>query len=204
MFPFSIHKFSIFSKRRPPVLACKSVPNIASNKVEPLQYQFACTKDLFQYAKKRCIDALHSELPYEHVVIADIKKNKILAEYKGDENSCSFDGFDKLEINEDSTMLFHGHPEAFPISPPDVNLLLTYNVNQVLAFNSNGKFSLVAKNVGYKQDKTEFLNFRLEQYDLDDMYSPGKDNSLYFAATNDILKKHAPLMGLRYVSNYPF
>lgn len=202
MFSFLIPKFSIFTKKqRPPVAPHKPA---SSNMVEPLQYQFSCTKDLFQYAKKRCVDALHSESPYEHVVVADIKKNKVLAEYKGNENSCNLDGFEKLEIDKDSTMLLHGHPEDFPLSSPDVNVLLKYNIGQVLAFDKNGKFSLMAKDVGYKPNKTkEFLDFRLEQYDVDEMCFSPKDKTLYCAVTDDILKKHAPLMGLRYVSNYP-
>ena len=48
------------------------------NQVEPLQTEFNSTKDMYAYAKGRCVDALKSKTPYEHTVLVDTKENKVL------------------------------------------------------------------------------------------------------------------------------
>lgn len=173
--------------------------------VEPLQTDFKSTKEMFAYAKTRCIKALKSQSPYEHVVLADIKQNRVLAEFKGNSGNCDISEISTMKLDKDNTVLLHGHPHSTPISSIDVSTMLNYPVTQVIAFDKNGKFSLVAKNIDRKDNvKKEFIKYRLEQCDMTEGLSINKAIDLYNYATDKILKKHAPLMGIRYVSNYDY
>ena len=173
--------------------------------VEPLRNDFTSTKDLFTYARKRCVDALNSEKPYEHTVLVDTKKNKVVAEFLGDVNHCCLDGIENMQLDKDNTILMHGHPSGTPVSPPDISAMLNLPIGQVLAFDKNGKFSLVAKKIDRKAEVTkEFKDYRMEQYDLADGMADNGEFELYNSATDYVLKKHAPLMGLRYISNYDY
>ena len=176
-----------------------------SQLVEPLRNDFTSTKDMFTYAKKRCVDAINSAKPYEHTVLVDTKQNKVLAEFVGDANHCNLNGIEKMQLDKDNTILLHGHPVGTPISSADVSTILNTPVTQVIAFDKDGKFSLVAKKIDKKPNVSkEFNNFRLEQYDLADEMADNGQFELYNKATDYVLKKHAPLMGLRYLSNYPY
>lgn len=176
-----------------------------SQLVEPLRNDFTSTKDMFTYAKKRCVDAINSAKPYEHTVLVDTKKNKVLAEFVGDANHCNLNGIEKMQLDKDNTILLHGHPVGTPISSADVSTILNTPVTQVIAFDKDGKFSLVAKKIDKKPNVSkEFNNFRLEQYDLADEMADNGQFELYNKATDYVLKKHAPLMGLRYLSNYAY
>ena len=176
-----------------------------SQLVEPLRNDFTSTKDMFTYAKKRCVDAINSAKPYEHTVLVDTKKNKVMAEFIGDANHCNLDGIEKMQLDKDNTILLHGHPVGTPISSADVSTILNTPVTQVIAFDKDGKFSLVAKKIDKKPNVSkEFNNFRLEQYDLADEMADNGQFELYNKATDYVLKKHAPLMGLRYISNYAY
>lgn len=176
-----------------------------SQLVEPLRNDFTSTKDLFTYARKRCVDAINSDKPYEHTVLVDTKKNKVMAEFIGDANHCNLDGLEKMQLDKDNTILLHGHPVGTPISSADVSTILNTPVTQVIAFDKDGKFSLVAKKIDKKPNVSkEFNNFRLEQYDLADEMADNGQFELYNKATDYVLKKHAPLMGLRYLSNYAY
>ena len=68
---------SLFS-RKATKLVPKEIPQ-AENKVMPLQTEFKSTKELFQYAKSRCLEGIHNSQPYEHAVIVDTKKNRVIA-----------------------------------------------------------------------------------------------------------------------------
>lgn len=176
-----------------------------SQLVEPLRNDFTSTKDMFTYARKRCVDAINSDKPYEHTVLVDTKQNKVLAEFVGDANHCSLSGIEKMQLDKDNTILLHGHPSGTPISTPDVATMLNLPIGQVVAFDKNGKFSLVAKKIDRKNEITkEFKDYRMEQYDLADGMADNGEFELYNKATDYVLKKHAPLMGLRYISNYAY
>ena len=176
-----------------------------TNMVKPLQTKFKSTKDLYAYARKRCVDALKSDQPYEHALLVDTKQNKVLAEYKGNIEVCEIKDFDKLIENPDSTILIHGHPNNHPLSNPDVKLLLDYNVNQVMAVNKNGEFSLAAKRAGRvdtpktKAAATEYQN---TAHEISNDFWGHKESELYKEFNHDNLKKYADGMGLRYVTNY--
>ena len=173
---------------------------------EPLQRTFSSTRDLFAYGKKRCIGALNGPNPYEHTVLADIKKNVVLTEFIGDSHSCNINGIENLNFDKENTVLMHGHTVNTPVSPADVKVLIDRNVSQVIAFTKNGQFSLVAKNREYSQKTSEeiYKNFRKEHSDLTEGTTLNNVYELYNMATDYTLKKYSPLMSLKYVSNYDY
>ena len=148
MFPLFLRKFNILKKQntKPVQRQIKSV------QTKPLQKDFRCTKDLFSYAKKRCIDALNNEAPYEHVVIADIKKNKVLTEFIGEENKCNIEGIENFNLDKENTVVIHGHSDSTPISVCDMYTLLKNNLGQIIAIDKKGQFSLVAKTPNMSND----------------------------------------------------
>ncbi len=169
-----------------------------SNKIKQPQMQFKSTKDLFVYSKNRCVNALKKEQPYEHALIVDTKKNMVIAEYIGDVRRCKIEDLNQLDLDKKNTAIIHGHPDNVPISSKDIKTMLNSGVYQVIAINSNGEFSLVAKTL--KKDKN--INKKFQEFKMD-LYNEYKlspqENNLF---THDVLSKHIPLMGLRYVSNY--
>ena len=175
------------------------------NRVCPAQTDFKSTKDLFLYVKNKCISALNSSTPYEYAVLADIKRNKVLAEYIGDAEKCPLDDLSKMHLDPQNSVIFHGHTESNPISPSDINVLLEYPLNQVVAFDKEGKFSIIAKTIETDMlaDTKKFQAYRIENseesYGVKNTDLPFKSMSIHH-----VLKKHAPLMGLRYISNFPF
>lgn len=179
----------------------------ADNQVEPLITDCKSTKELLNYAKERCIEGLNSSQPYEHTVIIDTKQNKVLAEYKGDARQCRISNFESLVTNPDYTILIHGHPSSYPLSGTDVKVLLDSNVNQVIAVNKNGEFSLAAKRT-IKPDKkiTESAKHSYQEEVtalLDDFYGH-TDTEFYKVLVHGNLKNHANDMGLRYLTNYSY
>lgn len=178
-----------------------------SNQIDPLKTEFKSTKEMYSYAKGRCIDALKSENPHEHTVLVDTKDNRVLAEYVGDENNCKIDNFDKLVKNPDYTILVHGHPSSYPLSGADVSLLIKYNVNQVMAVNDKGEFSLAAKRLERPNEKD--ISSAKEKY-LQELSYIGEDfyghtnTELYKVMCHENLKKKANNMGLRYITNYSY
>lgn len=199
MFSMLIPKFAISKSHK----SFKNAVKPSNNRVQPLQEQFRSTKDMLYYAKKRCVDAINRDNPYEHVVVMDIKKNRVLAEFAGDKHSCNLDGLKNMDIDKESTVLAHSHTVPTPVSPPDINTLITYNINQIIAFDSKGRFSLVARKIDMPTDVSkEFKNFRDEHIDLTDGMFREKNCDLYCTASDYVLKKHAPLMGLRYISSF--
>ena len=204
MFSLSFPKLSLFKKS-----SSTLTPNsekLMGVQTEPLQRTFSSTKDLFAYGKKRCMDALNSPSPYEHTVLADIKKNVVVTEFIGDSHSCNINGIENLNFDKENTVLMHGHPVNTPISPADVKVLIDRNVSQVIAFTKNGQFSLVAKSREYPQKTSEeiYKNFRKEHSDLTEGTTLNNVYELYNMATDHVLKKYSPLMNLKYVTNYDY
>ena len=180
----------------------------ASNFVEPLQNSFKSTKEMFNYAKNRCIASLNSEGNPEHAVVMDLKNNKVLAEYIGNKETCNLYGFETLDINPEYTAVMHGHINSYPISTTDVNFLLNQNVNQVIAVDTNGQYSLVSKrpdcNYANKFIRKEFANYNNEAYDCKYSFGEKIESSLYKIFIHAILKEHAQKMNIRYWTNYGF
>ena len=118
-----------------------------SQLVEPLRNDFTSTKDMFTYAKKRCVDAINSDKPYEHTVLVDTKQNKVLAEFVGDANHCNLNGIERMQLDKDNTILLHGHPVGTPISSADVSTILNTPVTQVIAFDKEDTFYDVTRDI---------------------------------------------------------
>ena len=146
--------FNIFKRTKVTPAKVKETSQL----VEPLRNDFTSTKDLFTYARKRCVDAINSDKPYEHTVLVDTKKNKVMAEFIGDANHCNLDGIEKMQLDKDNTILLHGHPVGTPISSADVSTILNTPVTQVIAFDKDGKFSLVAKKIDKKPNVSKEFN----------------------------------------------
>ena len=85
-----------------------------------------------------------------------------MAKFIGDAKHFNLDGLEKMQLDKDNTILLHGHPVGTPISSADVSTILNTPVTQVIAFDKDGKFSLVAKKIDKKPNVSkEFNNFRL-------------------------------------------
>ena len=174
-------------------------------RVTPAQSEFRSTKDLFSYARLKCVAAIKSPSPYEYAVVADIRRNKVIAEYMGDAEKCRLDDLAKMNVDADNTVIFHGHVDGSPISPVDVKFLIDSDIYQIVAFDRMGRFSLVSK-----KDKlsTDSLKKMYSQYRFENLTETAETKNTDFPmrslAMDAVLEKHAPLMGLRYVSSFPY
>ena len=196
---FSILLPKLFRKSAPK--AIKTITeNKADNRIKPLQTEFKSTKDLYAYAKTRCLDALNQPSPYEHALILDTKRNKVIAEYIGDSKVCTIEDLSKLDLDKKNITIVHGHPENYPISIPDIKTLINSEINKVIAFNKKGEFSLVAKQKELTPEYSKHLKSMANETYVEKM----AHNDLYKSYLDYNLRRHIPLMGLRYVSNYTF
>lgn len=188
--------------KRKPIEEIPQVVRHASNRVEPLKTEFASTKELFQYAKMRCLNALHSNEPYEHAIVADTKKNKIIAEYIGDRNSCSLEDLPFLELDKEHTIIFHGHLKELPLSSTDLKTLINSNTFCNVAFNPKGEFSLAYKTKDFQTNasKEKFKEYALKS--AEETYDIRNNISAYGEMLDYLLRIDAKSMGLKYVSNY--
>lgn len=174
-------------------------------RVTPAQSEFKSTKDLFSYARLKCVAAIKSSSPYEYAVVADIKRNKVIAEYIGDAEKCRLDDLSQMNIDADNTAIFHGHIDGSPISPIDVRLLINFGISQIVAFDKMGRFSLVSKKDKLPMDslKKMYNKYRFENL-VETAETKNTDFPMRSLAIDAVLEKHAPLMGLRYVSSFPY
>ena len=139
------------------------------NKIQPIQSEFQSLKGARKYAKERIVCALHSDEPYEHLVIIDKKSHKIFGEYKGDEHQVSA-GLDQLHLPK-SCSVVHGHPAlhkcgdkslSTPISFDDFGYMFRH-CDDIIAFNKNGEFSLLMKTPKFKPiDKKQMALYEAE------------------------------------------
>ena len=176
----------------------------AENYIEPLQKDFKCTKDMYQYAKNRCLDGINRG--YEHVVIMDAKNNKVIAEFKGEYDHCSIKEIKGLKYNSDNIVMMHGHPENFPLSTSDVSLIDSYGFNKVIAISPNGEFSLISKQKDLKPKKYKqaFYEYSMTASDDDERFRANQNKEELKSAIDNTLKEYAPKMGLRYATNYGY
>ncbi|MCR5265209.1 MAG: hypothetical protein K6E29_01280 [Cyanobacteria bacterium RUI128] len=177
------------------------------NQVDPERTDFASTKEMFGYAKERIIPKLEKEEPFEYTVVANIKDNKVLAEYTGEANSCSLANIDSLPLDEENVVLIHGHPDSFPISRADVRTLLKHKINQVIAIDKDGKFSMVAR----RRD-VPVASLKSEEYQVFSSEIDANSDTCYDMPTNKLLKHmthytlghYSDRLGIRYITNYPY
>lgn len=112
---------------------------------------FLTEQTAINYAKNRAISALNCPNPYERMIV--VSKNRILDELCGDKNSVCLD-MRKYKKLQDNISLYHGHPDfngkgiTPPVSLNDYDTLKTFgdNVDEIVAFNSIGEFSML-KNI---------------------------------------------------------
>lgn len=187
--------------RKATKLVPKEIPQ-AENKVMPLQTEFKSTKELFQYAKSRCLEGIHNSQPYEHAVIVDTKKNRVIAEYKGDANSCRMNDLPYLDLDEKNTTIFHGHPVSYPLSTADLNTLIESKVSCNIAINPDGEFSLAYKRNDFqpKKSKKAFKEFSMNT--AEEAYTLKNRHDEYKLLLDYNLRTDSHKMGLRYVTNY--
>ena len=177
------------------------------NRVEPERVNFNSTKEMFEYAKSKVISPLQGEAPSEYTVVMNVKENKVLAEYRGDASSCSLSDLETLPLDDLNVVLMHGHPDSYPISKMDVKTLLNYTINQVIAVDKDGKFSMVARRNGIKHanlKSNEYKKFSAECDDNMDSYLDSHNKEMQKLMTHTTLSRFADSLGLRYVTNYPY
>ena len=178
----------------------------AQNYVEPLQKEFKCTKDMFRYAKKRCMDGIAEG--YEHAVIMDAKNNKIIAEFKGEYDRCSIKELKGLKYDSDNIILMHGHPENFPLSSPDVEMIRTFGFNKVIAISPEGEFSLVSKQKNLKpgEFRQGESDYKMSANEDCEIFKPKnfEDKENLKKAIDCTLREYTPRMGYRYATNYSY
>lgn len=193
----------------------EKVPNF----VPSLKTDFKSTKEMFQYAKERCMEGIKQG--YEHTVFMDTKKNKIICELKGDADKCDIGIIKYLNIDPKNITLMHGHPEDYPLSSTDVQVLYDYGIDKVIAINERGEFSLMThkhkpqvehshsrlkdlyiQRRDAKRRKNNFYNFLIVTNDNIHLQNDTLINYKQLLETN--LKYYAPQMDMRYMSNYTF
>ena len=191
------------------------------NFVESLKKEFKSTKEMFAYAKERCIDGIKKG--YEHTVIMDTKTNKVIAEFKGDAKSCKIDCIDLMKLDKENTAVMHGHPKNFPLSHGDICFLKNYGFKQMIAVDEKGEFSLVyRKNLPQKtEDKKGLKNWYLERrerkrlerefvsYSANSMedycfFKNGTAELPYKCGVDYTLKSCMPKLNMRYVTNFSY
>lgn len=197
----------VFRRKHPELLNAEIKSRWAANQIQPLQDTFTSTKEMFSYARERCVADLVGETPKEHTLILDLKHNKVLAEYIGNSQSCTMKNLSSLAIDSKSTAVFHGHPDFMPISCQDVNFLLNNDINQVVAINIDGEFSIIEKtenNSTKRQIKKAYKKFRNENLAISEDYYeiPILRGGYYKQEKHRLLSQNAHDMGLRYVTNY--
>ena len=179
----------------------------AANQVEPKRTDFNHTKEMFEYAKETIIAPLKSEEPYEYSVICNLKQNKVIGEYTGNGNCCVMENLESLPLDENEIAILHGHPGSYPISREDVKTLLKYRVNQVIAIDKDGNFSMVARRTDVAPaaiESKEMKRFTCQCDDNFDAFSRTHNSSLYKHMTHNTLKEEADNLGVRYITNYPY
>lgn len=177
------------------------------NQVDPERTDFSSTKEMFGYAKERVVPPLKTEKPFEYTVVANIKDNKVLAEYTGEANSCLLSNLDSLPLDEENVVLIHGHPDSFPISRADVRTLLEHKINQVIAIDKDGKFSMVSR----RRD-VPVVSLKSKEYEKFSSEIDANSECCCDMTSDIMLKKmtHYTLgqcsgkLGLRYITNYPY
>lgn len=98
------------------------------------------------YAKNRCVSALHSPKPFERGVL--VRDNQVLAEVNGDITQIDMSKYSDKMVGAD---FYHGHPstesnEALPVSLADYLVLVSQRLKKVVAFNRNGEHSTLTQN----------------------------------------------------------
>ena len=195
------------------VLILKKAPNY----VEPLKKEFKSTKEMFAYARKRCLDG--NKQNYEHIVVMDTKQNKVIAEFKGDAKSCNIAALKEVEFDAENTAIMHGHPINYPLSYNDICCMKNYNISQIIAIDDVGEFSLVYRKPTQKSETKGLKNWYLNRKEkkrlerefvtysvnaAEDYEFSGNNPELYKKSIDYTLRTNMPKINMRYVTNYKY
>ena len=105
--------------------------------------EFASTKELYAYARKKIV-GVAKDVGLEYLIIADTKKNKILAEAIGDKKNVEIDNKVLLGKNKRDITIMHGHTKkGYPLSSTDCMHLCRHEYDKIIAFDTKGRFSLL-------------------------------------------------------------
>ena len=167
------------------------ITNIEGLKYQPLKtdvFEFRSLKSARKYAKDKSIDAIQSKNPFERLVVIDKDTKRIVTEIDGNRNNVSTKG---LSIPNNASMV-HGHPTlntmpktsvATPISFNDF-AVLNKKGSDIIAFNSAGEFSMLAKKPNFKPLSKEQINYY------------GKIHSTYVVYENNLIQRIASKLPL--------
>lgn len=104
---------------------------------------FNSTKELYAYAKKKIV-SVAKDVGLEYLIIADTKKNKILAEALGDYDYVKIDNKILLGRDKQNITVMHGHTKKnYPLSVTDCMHLCRHKYDKIIAFDTKGHFSLL-------------------------------------------------------------
>ena len=138
------------------IIGLKQPPR-PDNYIQPLKTNFRGLKQARAYGKERAIKAIEGDNPYEHMVVIDKNTNKVAGEYKGNENNVNISLFESFRFPHNSS-IEHGHriicninskPATTPVSWPDYTFLSAKG-EDIIAFDINGRFSMLAKKPNFK------------------------------------------------------
>lgn len=97
------------------------------------------------YARNRCVSALHTSTPFERGVL--VKDNQVIAEINGDFTKIDMSPYSDKMVGAD---FYHGHPKlnghTLPVSLADYLVLVSQRLKKVVAFNEKGEHSTLTQN----------------------------------------------------------
>lgn len=123
--------------------------------------------DNMSACKLKCIQALRGRKPFEKVFILDAETDNIIKDFNGDLNSCYID---KKFLESSFVKILHGHVEfekgvVAPVSFQDFKLLNDNKyIKEIIAYDSDGKESILKKTAEYKHLKRRKFNEIRERY----------------------------------------
>jgi len=148
------------------------------------------------YAKDKAREYLKGDKPIEYMIVIS-EDGEITGEVEGDEHSCSLKN---VTIKPNSTSV-HGHPVFSPLSPKDIDTLLTSDIKTSIATTEDGFCSEMTKNFSGKKE-TGWLELEealmlkaLEKMGIDandNEDSAGEIIKEYISATNNVYADFDP------------
>ena len=169
---FIINRGGKFAKG---LLCSKPVPksiNFEGVKYIPLEEDILNISSIkFSRYKSQIISYLKMDKPREYMVIADRTTGKNICSHLGDAIECGGNiDYSKLPLNPKTSVMLHGHPTYYingvsttPISEPDFRTFLRLPINEVVAYNEIGQYSLMRKTNKFRRLKEEEVTSIIEE-----------------------------------------
>lgn len=135
-----------------------------ANRVKMNAKTFNSYDEAFEYSKKKIMAPLHSKNPYEYMTIIDSKTNTVISEFKGTARNVFEDKLNIIRLKETKAKALHGHPGNPPVSYGDLGYINNKaNLDEIVAFNPQGEFSLIRKTKKYKElSSSELTSLNLQ------------------------------------------